>query len=685
MSTTSVNSSFTDTLTAEAGQRSFEVSREYVIGTVSVFRNGTTLIPNLQFAATQGTYVDILIDLSEGDEIVITGFSAEPFESETNPGTSFFDRLGFDFDKNKFGSALTVSGYNQSFYSNNPIKLKQWQKNLLKSGVYRNYYRNPLAEPINDLRTNITQIRNTIIQVIAANTPKFITSALGTVTQVKEGVPIPAGKANANTLKVLANTANVVLNSLNVFRSHTDRLSGVVVSQSEDPDYERAISVGTNISRIVNSVDGIDDFSPILGSFTSLFVRDDVLVYSNQIKNFQNEDFEFLPIQNWTVENYFEKALISYDTFLIERVRTLDSEFNTTAIGGAETGFFIGNNGTKLFMTENNGNTIGQWSLTTPWDITTATGLTELTLSSSTNDNYTASSVIDLQSIFFNNTGTKLYHIDLNGTVGERLSIYEYSMTQSWNVLTASCVTDAKINVTAESASQITQPSSLCFKPSGDYMYVTDLTDESIFEFKLSIPYQVNTASFIRKSNSIRPPEYYSLANNSFHSFAEFGLDVRSIRFTNDGKKMFLTNSQSNSRGLTIQYNLPEAWNISNVSFVSAIDGLAAVFNRGIELRQDDSDIYTLSQGGNRVYRYKIEPSGDLNFSANDSFTLSNNFSFLNNLVLTRVNHDKNYFKKCLDVLNDYNKMVQLTNVPSPPAIVLIRDLIGTDELKKLL
>lgn len=285
---------FTDNFISTLGQTTFDTSKEFIPSTASIFKNGSRLVNSVDVDVSSGNRLVLSTAAAEADKIVITATSAEGYIPQVNQGT-FFDRLGFNFDTKKFGKALTVGNQAELYYSSNPIKLKKWQKDLLMNGRFQNFFKNPISQDVEVLKNDLVTIRNALVYIVNANTPWGANTS----------TDIPEGKANLSFLLSALSTTNTTISSLNGFKSHTDRLSGVTKSQTDDPDYESAIRVGTNISQLVNAIDGVKDFSPILGSFTSLFVKDDIVTYSVNLKNLKNESGYSLAPSQWANANNF--------------------------------------------------------------------------------------------------------------------------------------------------------------------------------------------------------------------------------------------------------------------------------------------------------------------------------------------------------------------------------------------
>lgn len=165
--------------------------------------------------------------------------------------SSIFQRLGFNFDTNRFGDGQYLSPGAEAYLKAAPIELAAWQQSDIANGNIQmtNYYKNPLANDCTLLIANTSNIVS-----IAANTPFDFAS-------------------NANL--TLFSTATNLEDQLNYFLSHTNNVSGVTLMTSNTdiiPSLESASSIGNYLLRIVNVSDKIQNTTPLLGSMTSLFV-----------------------------------------------------------------------------------------------------------------------------------------------------------------------------------------------------------------------------------------------------------------------------------------------------------------------------------------------------------------------------------------------------------------------------
>jgi hypothetical protein len=535
------------------------------------------------------------------------------------------------------------------------------------------------------IKNNIKIIRDTVEEIIVAATPIYSTSPLGGTTLVKPGKEIPLEKAQISDLRRVSNSAVITMSEIDKFFAHTDRLSGVKASGSADPDYEKAIRVGTNISQLVNAADGIDDFSPILGSFTSLFIRDDVLFYNDNIENFINANNEVININSWDASNYFEEVTIASRNWSLANSVYTTNNISIVTADDNPTGLFFKPDGTAVYFSGDADNNICQYTLPQPWKVQTATSLVKLAINSTSNPNYVLGvSQRGLAGIYIRSDGKKLYQADgRTQTAGISSCIFEYDMGDAWNIATGSCALNQFINIASSAASSgagagIRSPTSVYFNDTGTKMFVLisnvpASADDFVLQYKLSTPWSVNTAVYETKSASVQGASEVSMQD---------------LKFSYDGKRMFVLDSNTD---LIKHYSLKNPWDVSDITLVETIDVGDDVLNlpvntAGMFFKPEGDYYYVLDPFSDKIYENRILPTlSSLNFSSNDANTLIDIFSTLTSTLSTRRQHDVNYFTNCLLVLNDYNKMTQLINIPNPAAIVMIRDLIGTDQLKNLL
>jgi hypothetical protein len=181
---------------------------------------------------------------------------------------SVYGRLGFDFDSNNT-TVFTLSDEAVAHLNSSPSFLpKAWQVTDLAENNTGGYYKNPTANVYTTLYANTSLI------FAAAN------------TDPANNFPYAPSEGYN-----LTNTANSFIITLNQFKSHTDNISGVTAladagtSARDYPYRESALGFGKFLIYLTYQTDGVANASPSLGSFTSLFVNDQLEANNTIIAN----------------------------------------------------------------------------------------------------------------------------------------------------------------------------------------------------------------------------------------------------------------------------------------------------------------------------------------------------------------------------------------------------------------
>jgi hypothetical protein len=179
---------------------------------------------------------------------------------------SVFNRLGFNFDTARFGSAHTLStgaANTVNLISNNMPAMPDWQKTDLNNGgiTRTGYFQNPTTTYVNSMLSSAAIISSNALTINAFS---------------------------------LSASANSLIIELGKFVSHTDNIAGVTTVYASDvPSYAGAASTGQSSLLTLNMAgEPQSNTDVMLGSFTSLFIQDiltananQLLSYSIQLKN----------------------------------------------------------------------------------------------------------------------------------------------------------------------------------------------------------------------------------------------------------------------------------------------------------------------------------------------------------------------------------------------------------------
>ncbi len=266
---------------------------------------------------------------------------------------------------------------------------------------------------------------------------------------------------------------------------------------------------------------------------------------------------------------------------ILSNVDMLNASYDSVSfsVAGEETtptGLFFSPDGTRMYVVGSNGDDVNQYSLSTPWVVSSATYVTVFSVSGQD---------AAPNGIFFRADGLKMYIVgQTNDTV------YQYALTRPWTISTASYE-----SISFSIASQETNPAGVFFKPDGLTMYVTGTIGDAVYQYTLSTAWNVSTATFTQ-------------------SFSVSGQETspQDLSFTGDGSRMFILGDAGND--VTV-YNLTTPWDIST----AATTGQFSVSGQettptGLYVKPDGTKFYMVGTTNDTVYQYTI-PSIEINLT----------------------------------------------------------------------
>ena len=211
------------------------------------------------------------------------------------------------------------------------------------------------------------------------------------------------------------------------------------------------------------------------------------------------------------IKKIFSIFLIFNLTFVssAQAAATFVDSFDVSTQEANSAGVVFNNDGTKMFVIGNTGDDVNEYTLATPFDVSTATF-------NDINGNGTGFRVKTQDSVptgvAFNNDGTKMFVV---GDAGN--DINEYTLTTGFDVSTASFVNSFSV------ATQEAFPGGVAFNNDGTKMFVVGTAGDDVNEYTLTTGFDVSTAAFL----------------DSFSVAAQDILPT-GITFNNDGTKMFV-------------------------------------------------------------------------------------------------------------------------------------------------
>lgn len=208
-----------------------------------------------------------------------------------------------------------------------------------------------------------------------------------------------------------------------------------------------------------------------------------------------------------------------------------NGSYNVTAQDTTPASLFVGDSGTKVYVWGFTGDSVYQYTLSTAWDISTASyDSKSLSVSAQGTQGY---------SMYFRSDGLKFFWVDAGSD-----TVYQYTLSTAWDISTASY--DSK---SFSGAAQDTIMRGVWFKTDGTKMYLTGLSNDSIYQYTLSTAWDVSTASY----DSVSLDLSASLTSPTSPSF------------NNEGTKFVVYNAR-----VLHEYSLGTAWDISTASATGA-------------------------------------------------------------------------------------------------------------------
>ena len=233
-------------------------------------------------------------------------------------------------------------------------------------------------------------------------------------------------------------------------------------------------------------------------------------------------------------------------------------------------GIALSNDGSKIFLTGRTSDSIYQYSLSTGFDLSTAS-YDSVSLSVSGQDGTPTS-------LRFNSDGTKMFLIGRSNDLA-----YQYTLSTAFDLSTASYD-----SISFSFAAQQTQPQALAFNTDGTKMYIGGNDSSSIFQYSLSTGFDISTASYDSVSFSVASQEADGPTG---------------IYFSTEGTKMYICGPGTDA---VYQYTLSTAFDISTASY----DNVSFTLTGGVSYPTDlvfsanGTKMYIIDAGSDNIFQY---------------------------------------------------------------------------------
>jgi len=294
---------------------------------------------------------------------------------------------------------------------------------------------------VSQLEQRIDELEETIRQMLPSRREALGMGVAGLAGASLMSGTASAGSAQVGTIGDNSNLVDLVAEDVTI----TDTLNTASISSA--PAGEALLSDGSG-NLTFGSVGGVEEVS----TFGNLPAID-----PPQLAYVTDEN-----------EYYHSKPKITFD---IKSPRlALDTSINTQ--GFTSTDIAWNDDGSRLYEVGRDNDEIYQYTVSTPFDISSASFQTSI----STQDS-------DAEGIAWNNDGSRLYEA---GRISDK--IYQSTVSTPFDITTASF--DTSINT------QDSSPTGIAWNDDGSRLYEVGQGSDEIYQYTVSTPFDITTASF---------------------------------------------------------------------------------------------------------------------------------------------------------------------------------------------
>ena len=240
--------------------------------------------------------------------------------------------------------------------------------------------------------------------------------------------------------------------------------------------------------------------------------------------------------------------------------------FSVGSQDGVPYGLTFNNDGTSMYMLGGVNNTVFQYTLSTAYDVSTASYASKsFSLSSQS-----GSAV----GVAFNDTGTKMY------TSTTTPIVHQYDLSTAFDVST-SVYNSVSLTV-------LGNPFDIIFNGDGSKLYVTDTSGSNVYQYSLSTAYDLSTGSYDNVSLSV-----VSRSNSENYGIA----------FNGSGTALFVS---SGTNDTVDRYNLTTAYDLSTASYGNITFSVASQDNTPYKAKfsGNGTKMYMLGRTNTSVFQY---------------------------------------------------------------------------------
>lgn len=301
-------------------------------------------------------------------------------------------------------------------------------------------------------------------------------------------------------------------------------------------------------------------------------------------------------------------------------------------------GIFFKDDGTKMFIVGNTGDAVHEYTLSTAWDISSASFVDSTSTSTQTTNPV---------SLFFKSDGTKLYLVDLFTS-----QVLQYNLSTAWD---ASTMAYSNVSFDLDNSINASAAKEISFNPDGTKMWAIFDGGNRIAEFDLSTAWDVSSASYnsvtglITISEESTPHALFFKSDGSklyvvgqtndtvyqYSTLPDTTIDISSgtyFNFTPTANTKFVFSNppaSGTAAGIALALtgaNVAEGYDIANASYDNKSYNAATETQsdpRAVTFKPDGTKMYILSATSDKIHQYSLSTAYDVSTTSYDSVEFS--------------------------------------------------------------
>lgn len=255
---------------------------------------------------------------------------------------------------------------------------------------------------------------------------------------------------------------------------------------------------------------------------------------------------------------------------------TSEQIFDISAQETTPRGIYVSPEGNDMYIVGEAGDGVDQYSLSIPYNITSASFVRFKSLS--------ANNLI-IQDIYFKSDGTVMFTLD---DFNDRVNVY--NLSTPWNVSTAVYSTTRSLG----SNNNMLSPSGMTFSADGLYMYIFSGYLRYMHRFALATAWNISSAT--QTTSSFPSSQITSTTSSS------------GIAISSDGSRMIIAEPSGDN---IYEYTLNTPYSITSTSYIGSLSIASDnTFPTGCNWSSDGKYLYVVGSSPDRVHRYETCSDG---------------------------------------------------------------------------